>query len=87
MKWPVAFGVFIKYYGLDPLDMSYSRFLSLYNSISAVMYELTPKTEFQQALENAEAEKEQQAIEDAIEAGLDPTNPLYDKSELKANNE
>jgi len=42
----------MKFYSIDPIDMSLGRFLALLNSMSKVVYELSPKTPMQLQLEH-----------------------------------
>ena len=49
-------GVFMKFYSIDPIDMSLGRFLALLNSMGKVIYELSPKTPMQLQLEHAARE-------------------------------
>lgn len=59
MPLDLAFAVFIKFYGLDPLDMSFGRFQNLYSNIGKVQDEFTPKTPEQIMLANKQAQIEQ----------------------------
>ena len=63
--------------------MEINRFTEMCNQIRNVEKELTPKTEAQLVMEQREAEVEAEIREDAIEAGLDPDNPLFDPAELE----
>jgi hypothetical protein len=67
---------------MDPLDFSYDRFRELYEAISDVIAEFAPKDPLQIAAYAAEAQIEQEKLEDAIERGIDINNPLFDPSEL-----
>lgn len=59
MPLELAFAVFIKFYTLDPLDMTWDRFESLYRNIGNVQDEFVPKSKEQIMLMEKQAKIEQ----------------------------
>lgn len=56
MSLELAFAVFVKFYRLDPLDLTWGRFRSMYGLIGEVQEEFRPKTAIEIALKQREAQ-------------------------------
>ena len=72
------FGLYQKYYGSDPMELSWDRFIAMYGAINEVERTLRGKTEIEIALEQREDELEEEKLEDLREKGIDTNNPFVE---------